>query len=93
MDRDRLREWLDSPHYTERWRFDDDYDRYDGFTTSDEGLQWFLWSHVPGEDGAYDEQLQTWAELDRDGPLRPIPEEKSQRLASWRQERAAQVAK
>lgn len=87
MDRDRLRAWLDSTHYTERWRFDEDYDRYEGFTTCDEGLRWFLWSHVPGEDGAHDERLQTWDELDRDGPLRALPEAVARKLHEWRGER------
>lgn len=89
MDRDRLQRWLTSPHRTWRWRFDDDYDRYEGVQTSDDGLRWFLWSHVPGEDGAHEERTQSFASFAEDGPLRPLPEDVARELAAWLEENAA----
>ncbi len=85
MDRDRLRAWLTSPHRTLRWRSDEDPDRYEGVTTSDEGLRWFRWSHHHGEggEGEHEARLQSFDDFRAEGPLRPMPEAREIELRAW----------
>ena len=83
MDRDRLDAWLRSPHRTWRWRLDEDYDHYEAVESSDEGLRFFAWSHVPGEDGLHREGRQSFDDFERDGPLWAMPEDVEAQVRAW----------
>jgi len=84
MDRDALRRFIASPHRTWRWReAPDDPDHYRAVETSDEGLRWYAWSHLPGEDGPYDEVRQSFAEFETKGPPWDVPIETHSALHKW----------
>jgi hypothetical protein len=83
MDRDALESWLDSPHRTWRWRFDDDHDRYEAVRTTDQGLLWYGWSHIPEERGQRREQRQSFAAFRDDGPPRKVPDTVLAELTRW----------
>ncbi|MFK7988715.1 MAG: hypothetical protein AB8I08_22030 [Sandaracinaceae bacterium] len=74
MDRDRLNDWLRATPRAWRWRYDEDYDRYEAVEVKDGALHFFAHSHVPGEDGIYREATQSFDAFLRDGPLWRMPE-------------------
>jgi hypothetical protein len=89
MDRDRLAAWLESPHRTFRWndrQGHEESERYEGVTTTDDGLRWFRWSHVfeggPGE-GEHDVAHQSFADFRAEGPLRTMPDALRDELIAW----------
>ena len=83
MDRERLDAWLRSGHRTWRWRHDDDYARYEAVETRDDGLSFFAHSHVPGEDGIYRREDQSFEDFDANGPLWAMPEGAERELRAW----------
>jgi hypothetical protein len=83
MDRARIEAWLNAKHRTFRWPTDENADHYEAVETTDDGLRWFAWSHLHGEDGLTHESLQSWAELEADGPARPMPPEVERALRDW----------
>ncbi len=91
MDRGRLDDWLKSPHRTFRWNDGDDSERYEGVTTTDDGLRWFRWSHVfadEGGEGEHDVAHQSYEAFRASGPLRPMPDPIREELTSWVKEHA-----
>ncbi len=86
MDRGRLERWLKSPHRTFRWNDGEDSERYEGVTTTDEGLRWFRWSHVfadAGGEGEHDVEEQSYEAFRASGPLRDMPEDLRAELNAW----------
>ncbi|MGF1469822.1 MAG: hypothetical protein ACFCGT_27165 [Sandaracinaceae bacterium] len=84
MERSRIRHWLASRHRTWRWLPDpEDADRYQAVRTTDRGLLWYAWSHLPGEDGPHDEAEQSYPAFRAEGPLRPLPAEAEAELRAW----------
>lgn len=83
MDRDRLEDWLRSDHRTWRWRFDEDYDRYEAVESSEVGFRFFAWSHVPGEDGVFREARQSFDDFEARGPLWRMPAEVERQIRAW----------
>jgi hypothetical protein len=80
MNRDRLDRWLTGRHRTTRWPTDDNADHYAAVETTDDGLRWFSWSHLHGEDGLTREERQSYADFAENGPRWPIPEAKLREL-------------
>jgi hypothetical protein len=89
MDRERLESWLMSPHRTFRWNDGTDSERYEGVTTTDEGLRWFRWSHVFADgtgEGEHDVAHQSYEAFLETGPLREMPDALREELATWMKE-------
>ncbi len=83
MDRQRLRSWLDQTHKTWRWN-DGDNERYSGVSTTDDGLRWFRWSHVFGEEsGDHDVEIQPFDDFRTAGPRRALPDDVLEQLRAW----------
>ena len=83
MDRDALSRFLRCEHRTFRWNDGEDHSHYEAVESTDAGLRWYRWSHHVEADvgGMQDEELQPYADFERDGPLRALPEASRQALA------------
>ena len=88
MDRARIDAWLHAKHRTFRWRADEIADRYEGVETTDQGLRWFAWSHLPGEDGLTREAWQSFEDFAARGPAHALPADVERQLRAWIEERA-----
>jgi hypothetical protein len=82
MGPDRLRSF--SSHRTWRWRLDPgDPDHYLAVESTDQGLRYFAWSHLHGEDGLTREARQPFDAFERDGPLWEMPEDVERGVREW----------